>query len=202
GAKDISELTVNDDGTVWGLTSSGSVFSLDLASREFGDVVSVGAAGGMWGHGSLEVGPDGRLYGSTAIGEVFALDPRTLAVEKLDEGEYATFDGGGRLYFARDGALHRITFTEAPPEPTIEGLRSSVAQYVEDGAVSGPIAHQLPNALDQAERHVDAGRTRQAVDALDRFLDHLGNPKRSATLTEEAAGDLEEQAEALKVAVS
>lgn len=200
GAKDISELTVDGEGSVWGLTSSGSVFSFDLDSREFGDVVSVGAAGGLWGHGSLEVGPDGRLYGSTAIGEVFALDLRTLAVESLDEGEYATFDDEGRLYFARDGALHRITFAEAPAEPTIEALRSSVEQYVEDGAVSGPIAHQLPNALDQAERHADAGRSRQAVDALDRFLDHLGNPKRSDTLTQEAADDLTQQAEALKVA--
>lgn len=113
GAKDISELAIDDEGTVWGLTSSGSVFSLDLASREFGDVVSVGAAGGMWGHGSLEIGLDGRLYGSTAIGEVFALDPRTLTVESLDEGEYATFDDEGRLYVARDGAMHRITFSEA-----------------------------------------------------------------------------------------
>src|SRR5699024_6110582 len=70
-AKDISELTTDENGSVWGLTSAGSVFELEINSRTFSDPIKVGASGGMWGHGTLEFGPDERLYGSTAIGEVF-----------------------------------------------------------------------------------------------------------------------------------
>lgn len=193
-AKDISELVVDSDRQVWGLTTSGTVFTFDLDSREFGELVSVGRAGGLWGHGSLEFGPDERLYGATAPGEVFVLDPKTLETETLTDGEYAMFDNNGRLYYAWEGSLYRMTFVEEPTVSPVGALRSSLENYIEEAAIGGPITHQLTSALDQAERHAAAGRTGRASTALDRFIRHLDNPKRPDTLDAAAAADLCEQA--------
>lgn len=170
GAKDISELVTDDDGQVWGLTSSGSVFEFDVQNREFVDLVQVGASGGMWGHGSLEFGPDERLYGSTAIGEVFALEPQTRAVESLANGEYALFDNDGRLYYAWEGSLFRMTFAESlevePAEvtfvdepgteddtftiPETEGVRYLIdGDVIEAGTYPGSGAvHVMAEAID------------------------------------------------------
>lgn len=83
-------------------------------------------------------------------------------------------------------------------DATLSGLQAVLEGYVADGAVAGPIVRQLTTALDQAERHLDAGRPEQAGRALDRFLQHLGAPKRPDTLSEEAATELRERAVALR----
>ncbi|WP_152189063.1 exo-beta-N-acetylmuramidase NamZ family protein [Georgenia satyanarayanai] len=83
-------------------------------------------------------------------------------------------------------------------DATLTHLRTALEGYVADGAVAGPIVRQLTTALDQAERHLDAGRTEQAGRSLDRFLQHLDAPKRPDTLSEEAATELRERAVALR----
>ncbi|MCM3661211.1 DUF1343 domain-containing protein [Georgenia satyanarayanai] len=83
-------------------------------------------------------------------------------------------------------------------DATLAGLRTALEGYVADGTVAGPIVRQLTTALDQAERHLEAGRTRQAGHSLDRFLQHLDAPQRPDTLGEEAAAELRERAVALR----
>ncbi|MGC0251252.1 sialidase family protein [Pseudactinotalea sp. Z1748] len=73
-------------------------------------------------------------------------------------------------------------------------LTDALEEYKNSGAVDGPIAHQLTNALDLAQRHLDGGRTTPAVQALNRFIRHLDNPKRPDTLADEAREDLRSQA--------
>lgn len=200
GAKDVSELVVDDNGQVWGLTTSGKVFTFDLATREFGDLVSVGRAGGLWGHGTLEFGPDKRLYGATAPGEVFVLDPNTLAAETLADGEYAMFDSSGRLYYAQGGSLYRMTLADEHPASPLEGLRTSFNTHVAEGAIREPSAHQLNSALSQAERHAAAGRVVPAGTALNRFIRHL-DPKQPDQIDATAASELSEQAATARAAI-
>ncbi len=74
-------------------------------------------------------------------------------------------------------------------------LRGLLDGFVDAGEVAGPLAHQLENALDQAERHLDAGRDHVAATALERFQDRLASPKRPDTLTDGAAAALAAQAD-------
>lgn len=83
------------------------------------------------------------------------------------------------------------------PGVSIETIQTSLAGYVSDGLIAGPIAHQLANALEQAEWHLEGGRTTPAIGALERFIRHLDNPKRPDTLDEQAAADLRAQATAI-----
>lgn len=86
-----------------------------------------------------------------------------------------------------------------PQEPTelIGELIDSLDAYVASGDVGGPMAKQLGNTLAQAQRHLDGGRTEQAVKALERFVERLDAPKRPDVLTDEAREDLREQVLAL-----
>lgn len=73
---------------------------------------------------------------------------------------------------------------------SIDRLREALDEHVTHGDGGGPVLRLLTTALDQAERHLAAGRSRQAQGALDRFVQHLDHPKRSAVLTDEAAEHL------------
>lgn len=120
GARDFGEVIVDDDGLLWGLTSQGIVFAFDLDTKQVVGSATVGRAGGIWGHGSLEFGADGLLYGSTADGEVFVLDPETFRSKVLAVGEHAVFDDQGRLYFGDLGHLYRLTPESEPFPPDTE----------------------------------------------------------------------------------
>lgn len=117
GSVSISELVEGEDGRIWALTSSGNVVEFDPETREFGEPVSVGATGGSWGMGTLDFGPDGRLYGSTGSGDVFVLDPDSGETRVVADGEHATFDEEGYLYFAQDGIISRFAVDGAGEEP-------------------------------------------------------------------------------------
>ncbi len=78
----------------------------------------------------------------------------------------------------------------APADPTLESLAASLEGYVASGDVAGPIAGQLAKAVEQAQSHLDGGRTTPAVRAVERFIRHLDNPKRPDTLTAAARDDL------------
>lgn len=86
----------------------------------------------------------------------------------------------------------------AAPSADLSDLHTSVQDYTEAGEVAGPIAHQLPAALDQVRQHLDAGRLPPATTALNRAIRHLENPKPSDTLTETAQADLLSQAQSLR----
>ena len=83
-------------------------------------------------------------------------------------------------------------------EVSVDGIRSALDRHVADGAVAGPVVGQLTQALDQAERHLAAGKTHQAEQALERFVRHLDSPSRRDTVTEEAAADLRQRVDRLR----
>lgn len=112
--------------------------------------------------------------------------------------EIETFDtlaGTYRLYAEDSGGQPDPGEGDAV-EATAD-LAAALADYVDAGAVAGPLAHQLTNAVELAQRHLEAGRVVPGMRALERFIRHLDNPKRSDTLTEEAEEDLRNQATAV-----
>lgn len=110
GATDISEVTFDDVGHIWGLTSNGVVFEVDPDTRQVLTTIHAVTGGptDIWGIGSLFFGPDDNLYGSSS-GKVFALDPRTGEVQLLDSGEFAAADTAGRIYYAQGSRLLRLS---------------------------------------------------------------------------------------------
>lgn len=76
----------------------------------------------------------------------------------------------------------------------VAGLSATLDGYVQSGDVAGPLAHQLTNAVMQAQRHLEQDRTAQAQGAINRFLRHLEEPKPADTLTDAARDDLTRQA--------
>lgn len=112
GATDISELTVDSAGHVWGLTSAATVFEFDPATRTvlrtIQAVPPASVTKDIWGIGSLFFGNDGLLYGSSG-GSVFSADPNTGTATVLDSGQFASRDAQGRIYYAQGSTLMRIT---------------------------------------------------------------------------------------------
>lgn len=102
-------------------------------------------------------------------------------------------DGTGEVY----PLGHGLSYPVPDPVEATTQLAASVQDYVAAGEVDGPIAHQLANAVDQAEQHLEGERTTPAIAALERVLRHLDNPKRPDTLTEEAQQDLRGQVTAI-----
>ena len=162
-----------------------------------------GNTNGMIENYAIYVSSDGQDWGEPAA---TGTSPNSRDVQVFDlpegtEGRYVKLeflsshsDGGQHFASAAEVNVQGVLPAE---EPTIEALRSSLDQHIADGSVDGPIAHQLQNALDQAERHLAGERTQPALVALERFIRHVDNPKRPDTLTDEAATDLREQADAL-----
>lgn len=112
GATDISELTVDGDGNVWGITSNATVFEFDPTTHQVLHTVQIvdpaRVTKDIWGIGSLFFGPDGKLYGSSG-GWIFSLDPNTLTPTVLDSGQFAAMDNAGRIYYAQGETLLRLT---------------------------------------------------------------------------------------------
>ena len=93
------------------------------------------------------------------------------------------------------------------PEPTdpsdmVARLAAALDGYVASGDVAGPIAHQVANALEQAGKHLDGGRMQPAINAVERVIRHLENPKRPDTLSQQARDDLLPQARDLLAAIN
>ncbi|MGC0141580.1 endo-1,4-beta-xylanase [Pseudactinotalea sp. Z1732] len=81
------------------------------------------------------------------------------------------------------------------PVDAVITLAGALEEHTHAGAVDGPISHRLTNALEQAQRHLEGGRTDPDAQAMDRFIRNLDSPQRPDTLTDEARTDLREQAE-------
>lgn len=78
---------------------------------------------------------------------------------------------------------------------------AAVQRWLDTFAASGELGHplhkQLANALRQAEHHYGNGRLPQAVQALERFLDHLHHPAMAKQIAPDAKEVLHVKASAL-----
>lgn len=194
------------DGIIYGSVRGGYWFAFDIESRE---TLRIGWLYANLSYGNVQV-HEGRVILPVHRGMVFELDldhpDSLLLLDGLDEG----WRRGPKVLFREDGLAWGMDGVElaefdldpchlpAPEEPTVEAVRTSTDAYIVDGAVAGPLAAQLTNALDQAERYQEAGRVQPALNAIDRFIRHLENPKQVDTLTEGAAEDLLGKATALR----
>jgi len=191
--------------SIWGLTVSAHLFEYDTAAGEITETYELDTAtsGSTWGAAShVELHPDGLLYGISGT-DIFAFDPQTGEQQiLLDDLGYKRMDiaENGTIYVVDDTNLYEVTVDGddgATPEERLATLHSATAGYIEDGQIEGPIAQQLSNALDQAVRHLDVGRERPGMVALQRFSRHLENPKPSDTVSQEAQQDLLAQVNAI-----
>ena len=196
--------TVGD--SIWGVTNSSDLFEFDTTTQEVVEVHDLGTAtsASPWGLAStVQLGADGLLYGVAGT-DVFAFDPQTGAQQiLLEDTGYKRMDiaDDGTIYVIDGTNLYEVTISEDDGGETLPeqvlALQAATSQYIDDGEIAGPIAHQLSNALDQAVRHLESGRDRPGGVAVQRYTRHLENPKPSDTVTEEAQEDLLAQANAI-----
>lgn len=174
---------------------SGIWFAHDL---ETGQTILEGDLGGYGAFG----GADGRVFTWVHWAE----DIRELPSEQSEDGQLLHSGIAMGWYnnpvfnltpdrtatwgmHGTDLALFPLVAEEGEDSSLVEqtqALQSDTAAYIDDGQIAGPLAHQLTNALDQAERHLEADRTQPSVAALGRFVRHLENPKVPDTLSDQA----------------
>jgi hypothetical protein len=132
-----------------------------------------------------------RIYVSTEVTghKLYTLmhDPQYRAEVARQQTAYnqPTYTG---FYLASDMDFADVPVPDYWAPGGIDALREKVA-----GLVDGPAARGLTAALDQAERHLERGKERQAADALERFIDRLDR----RGVTAEARTVLTYQAETL-----
>lgn len=119
----------------------------------------------------------------------------TLPETDVDQLWFATVtDADGNVVRSEPTLLEAA---QPDPATALQELIDAVAAYAEAGEVSGPFAKQFDTTLRQAQTHLGAGRTDEAVAALERFDRQLDNPKRQQHLSDAARADLRAQALAI-----
>ncbi|ERJ57857.1 NHL repeat-containing protein [Sphingobacterium paucimobilis] len=111
GAKSITCLIHGNDGYIWGL-ANGYLFKVDPVSFSVVSrvqILSDGRSSHVWRPDYLVFcGADGMYYGSIAH-QLFRLNPKTMAVEKLNQSIKGLLAGpDNEMYFYREGDLWRI----------------------------------------------------------------------------------------------
>lgn len=90
-----------------------------------------------------------------------------------------------------------VKTSPAAPADGLPAIRRLVDDYIASGDLSGPLAKQLSNTLDQARQQYDKGRLEQAARDLEKFLKHLNNKAMQRHISEEAKEHLERQVNSL-----
>lgn len=96
------------------------------------------------------------------------------------------------FFTMRDGMS---TWDEQHGQPVLVDVSSVVValdRAIAEGSISGPIVHRLRVPVQTAQQHADAGRDRQAIQHLERFLTLLGQPTGRDTVDPEVAAELRE----------
>lgn len=110
GAEVVNHLTVTPDGTVWGLTNTGTVFQFNPYTRQVTRSAALGLAdNNIWGLGSTMFyrPADGHIYGN-AGGKLFRINRRTMTATVLTTGvSYSAMDGDQAIYFANRTNIFR-----------------------------------------------------------------------------------------------
>ncbi|MPV35612.1 FIMAH domain-containing protein [Georgenia subflava] len=199
------------DGELWAATV-GDLLVLDPATGEITHEHEVApfdwgtVPNGLWRSADLEFSEaDGYIYGSV-FDRILRIDPDTREVDQLEGASGIKLDlaPDNTTYWIDDRSLFSATWPVDAEEPeqgaaqALVDLAAALDAHVANGDVAGPIAHQLANAVTQAQRHVEGDRTEAATRAVDRFVRHLDEPKRPDTLSEAARDDLRTQAVSIR----
>lgn len=209
--RSINAVVTAADGTVW-LYAEGWLLAMDPDTLEWTQTEEVfpdhkpgeRIAGN---YARMVAGTGGTIYGNAA-GRVFGFDPDQAAdtgsvAEAVDvlydgAGAHLTLDDYDNVYVSHGITdLLRIVPESAGQTGGITALRSTLEDYIDSGDVAGPIARQLTQHAEQAERHLEAERTTPATRALEQFITDLDDPRRPDTLSDRARDDLRNQATAI-----
>lgn len=121
GAENVSALTFDDDGNLWGLTY-GELFKFDPETREVVHIETYmeGDTSGAYWTGRELFWHAGKLVGSTALGwgsgeRIFEIDPESLEMTVLvDDAINLAIDRNGSYYYSRGSSLYRLVPQQAP----------------------------------------------------------------------------------------
>ena len=91
--------------------------------------------------------------------------------------------------------MWHFTTEDNSENPTINDIRSSIAEYIELGDIRGPLQNQLKNTARQAEHHFNDGRTKQAIKFMEKLLKQLNKPQMQKHISTDAKEVLESEAQ-------
>lgn len=146
----IHTLTFDDEGRLWGMTDSGTMFEFDTETHEVTTSISTGLANSnIWGRTS-EMAPnpvDGLIYGNAAS-RIFTFDPDSQEFTILDSESvrYSAVHEDGTVYFTDRSNIYSF-FPEAGTtcDETITGTHQgqlvieSGTTCIEDATLGGGI---------------------------------------------------------------
>ena len=143
----INEVTVGPEGTVWGLTSTGVVFTADPATGQIQDRIETGlATSNNWGRTTSLYHHDGYVYGN-AGNSMFRVDPESHEVDVIVDGGVrgSVVDGSGQIYFAGDINVYALDPVAPQCDRTITGVHngpltiSGESVCITDATLRGPL---------------------------------------------------------------
>lgn len=205
GEKGVGSLTFDDDGRLFGVTV-GHVFEMNPQTGEVLrhdeiDPVDSTALQGRWHISDLSYDPsDGHLYLSTSS-SVYRVDVETFedVTPEPTTGSKVRVAPDGTKYWVVGRTIYSGVVPAPDPAGALTALETSLQDFVDSGAVAGPITTRMGTALDLAQHHVESGRTGPAIAAMERFIRHLNTPTPRDTVSQEAHDDLQEQATTIVV---
>ncbi|QOR71136.1 LPXTG cell wall anchor domain-containing protein [Ruania alkalisoli] len=130
GAGNVSALTFDDDGNLWGLTY-GELFKFDPDSREVVHIETYmeGDSDNPYWTGRELFWNDGKLVGSTMLGwgsgeRIFEIEPESLEMTVLvSDAINLAIDRNGSYYYSRGANLYRLVESDVDP---VDGPQVSV----------------------------------------------------------------------------
>jgi len=143
----INEVTVGPEGTIWGLTSTGVVFTADPEDGQILDRIETGlATSNNWGRTTSLYHHNGYVYGN-AGNSVFRIHPDTHEVDVIIDGGVrgSAVDGSGQIYFATDINVYALDPVAPQCDRTITGVHngpltiSGESVCITDATLRGPL---------------------------------------------------------------
>ncbi|MFD1955545.1 rhamnogalacturonan lyase [Paenibacillus thailandensis] len=101
------------------------------------------------------------------------------------------------FYFASDTDWANVPVPAAELPGLMGALQSKLDAYTADGSVSGPVAAQLDNALEQARHHIGKGSADKAAEFIGKFLTQLEKRSDKDSVSPEADKNLSSMARLL-----
>lgn len=172
GAENVSALTFDDEGNLWGLTY-GELFKFDPETREVVHIETYmeGETSGAYWTGRELFWHDEKLVGATMLGwgsgeRIFEIDPDSLEMKVLvDDAINLAIDRNGSYYYSRGASLHRLVPQEVPAcDRTVTGrhvggLQVAAGERVcaEEADVRGGLDVETNGALMMSDSAVRGG---------------------------------------------
>jgi hypothetical protein len=101
------------------------------------------------------------------------------------------------FYFASDTDWAKVPVPDYWTPGVMPLLEKLIAEYVENGELSGALERQLRNTYKQAKHHLEAGRVQQAIKFMEKFLTQLDDKTQLSSISDGAQKNLTKHAKQL-----